>query len=276
MLLLAPGASDRNSMMNILLWLAGLYLVVCLGGVLINRHFIYAPNPVRAAPAEVGLRGVEEVELEAADRTKLVAWLMAAASGRPTLLYFTGNAGSPSSRADKIRSFQRDGYGLLLMNYRGFGGSEGRPTETHNVADGIAAYDWLRRRGYEPKDIVLYGESLGTAVAIQIAKQREAKALVLEAPFTSTVDVGRRTWWFLPLNLILTDQYRSIDHIRGVRRPVLIVHGERDTTIPVSQGRALFEAAHEPKKLVLFKEAGHSDLYDHNVWATIRAFLQDL
>lgn len=262
--------------MNILLWLAGLYLVICLGGVLINRHFIYVPNPTRVPPGEAGLPEVEEIELEANDGTKLVAWYLAAEQGKPTLLFFTGNGGYAGNRASKIATFKQDGYGVMLLNYRGYGGSGGRPTEAHNVKDALTAYAFLMRRGVKPEDIVLYGESLGTGIAVQVALQRPSKALVLEAPLTSVPDVGRQTWWFLPLRLIITDQYRSIDRIGSVRVPVIIVHGERDRTIPVAHARRLFEAANEPKKLSLFPEADHNDLYDHDVWATIRAFVGDL
>lgn len=270
------GASIRNGIMTTLFWLAGLYLLICAGGLLINRHFIYSPNPTRAAPAESGLEDVEEVVLEANDGTKLIAWYAAARDGKPTLLYFTGNGGFAGNRANKIATFMQDGYGVLLLNYRGFGGSGGRPTEAHNIKDALLAYAHLMRRGIVPEDIVLYGESLGTGVAVQVAAQRPAKAVVLEAPLTSVPDVGRQTWWFLPLRLIITDQYRSIDRIGAVHMPLLIVHGEQDRTIPASQAKALFAAANEPKKLVLFPEAGHNDLYDHEVWATIRAFVGDL
>lgn len=261
-------------MIQTLLWILGVYLAVCLLGYVFHRHFMYFPDPVRIAPADVGLSGVEEVEIATGDGHTLIGWYAPAMPGRPTLLYWTGNAGSVALRAPRIATFQADGYGVLMMNYRGSGGSTGRPSERDNVADGIAAYDRLAARGVESDSIVLYGESIGTGVAVQVAAQRPARAVVLEAPLTSTVDVGRSTWWFLPLRLILVDQYRTIDHIRRITVPVLIVHGENDPVVPAAHGKRIHEAANEPKKLVLFPGGGHSNLYDHGLWPVVREFIE--
>jgi hypothetical protein len=160
-----------------------------------------------------------------------------------------------------------------MLNYRRYGGSGGWPTEANNVADANAAFDYMRALGIPARDIVAYGESLGTAVATRLALQRPVRALVLEAPFTSVVDVGRQVWWFLPLRLIMTDQYRTIDRIGSVRVPLLIVHGARDSLIPVSHARQIYAAANEPKSLAILRRGTHNDLFDQGAWEKVTAFL---
>ena len=171
---------------------------------------------------------------------------------------------------------QQDGFGVFYLNNRGYGGSGGRPTEENNVADAIAAYDFLAERGVSAEQIVVYGESLGSGQAIRLAAARLVAAIVLESPLTSTVDVARATYFWLPLGLLLTDQYNNERNIRAVPAPILVLHGEQDKVIPVEMGRRVYRAANEPKKIELFSHGGHVDLFDHGAWEKIRAFLTSL
>ena len=168
------------------------------------------------------------------------------------------------------------GYGVFMLNYRRYGGSGGRPSEAKNISDAALAYDWLWKRGLKPSEIVAYGESIGSGVATQLARLRPVKALVMEATFTSIVDVGRQVWWCLPLNLIMVDQYRNLEHIKNVKVPVLIMHGARDRMIPVTQARHLYAEANEPKKLAILPRGDHSDLYDCGAVERMRDFLDAL
>ena len=210
-------------MLNLVLSLAGIFALIGIVGRLLHRYFIYIPDRTRVAPKEAGLAGAEEIVFKAADGTKLIAWYQPAKGSKPTLLYFTGNSGNVANRAGKIRTIASCGYGVFMLNYRRYGGSEGRPTEARNAADAVSAYDCLRGQGVAPSDIVAYGESLGTAVATRLSLQREVQALVLEAPFTSTVDVGKLMWKGFPLGIIMVDQYRTIDRIGDVS--CAAVHG---------------------------------------------------
>ncbi|MGB6907262.1 MAG: alpha/beta hydrolase [Methyloceanibacter sp.] len=261
-------------MLNLVLSLIGAYALICTGGWVLHRYFLYLPDTKRYAPREVGLSDVEEVILKSRDGVTLIAWHQPARGNKPTLLYFTGNSGSAANRARKIETIAASGYGVLMLNYRRYGGSGGWPSEENNVADAAVAYDYLREIGLGGDDIVAYGESLGTAVATRLALQRPVKALVLEAPFTSAVDVGNQVWWFLPLRLIMTDQYRTIDRIASVKVPLLIVHGARDDLIPVSHARQVYAAANEPKTLSILRMGGHNDLFDHGAWQKITDFLE--
>lgn len=263
-------------MLNLLLSLAGIFALIVIVGRLLHRYFIYIPDRTRVRPKDAGLPGAEEVALKAADGTKLIAWYQPARGAKPTLLYFTGNSGNVAKRAGKIRTIAADGYGVFMLNYRRYGGSEGRPTEARIAADAVSAYDTLRGLGVAPHDIVAYGESLGTAVATRLALQRQVEALVLEAPFTSILAVAKMLWKYFPLDLIMADQYRTIDMIGKVTAPLFIVHGGRDSIIPLDHARHVFHAANEPKKLVVVPQADHNDLFDRGAWTQVRGFLETL
>jgi fermentation-respiration switch protein FrsA (DUF1100 family) len=263
-------------MLNLVLALIGIFALIVIVGRLLHRYFIYLPDRSRLAPKEAGLLGVEEVVFKAADGTKLIAWYQPARGNKPTLLYFTGNSGNVANRANKIRTIAADGYGVFMLNYRRYGGSEGRPSERRIAADAVSAYDYLRGLGVTPHDIVAYGESLGTAVATRLSIQRHVEALVLEAPFTSILDVARLMWKGFPLSLIMADQYRTIDRIGEVKAPLFIVHGARDAIIPLDHARHVFHAASEPKRLAVVPQAGHNDLFDRGAWDKVRGFLAAL
>jgi fermentation-respiration switch protein FrsA (DUF1100 family) len=263
-------------MVNLLLSLAGIFALVVVIGRLLHRYFMYIPDRARVAPQEAGLSGVEEIVFKAADGTKLIAWYLPAQGTKPTLLYFTGNSGNVADRAGKIRTIASSGYGVFMLNYRRYGGSEGRPTEARNAADAVSAYDCLRAQGVAPGDIVAYGESIGTAVATRLSLQREVQALVLEAPFTSAVDVGKLLWKGFPLEIIMVDQYRTIERIGQVNVPLFIIHGGRDAIIPLDQARRVYHAANEPKTFAVVPQAGHNDLYERGAFEKVHGFLEAL
>ena len=263
-------------MLNLFLALLVIFALFCISARLLHRYFVYVPDANRVDPKAAGLTGVDEVAFKAADGTKLIAWYRPAASGKPTLLYFPGNSGSVAARAGKIRMIVADGYGVFMLNYRGYGGSGSRPTEKRIVRDAVSAYETLRGLGVPPKDIVVYGESLGTGVATQACQQRETKALVLESPFTSVVDVGKLAWPLLPLKQIMVDQYDTLDRIGSLHLPLFIVHGGRDAVIPLGMARHVFHAANEPKTLTVVPRAGHNDLFEQGAWARVREFLESV
>jgi len=266
----------KQKLMELIAWLIGVYAAICLLAYLGNRQFMYFPDPARVAPEEAGLDDVKEIELSVADGVKLVAWHAPAKEGKPTVLYFHGNGANAADRAPRIETMRQDGFGVFYLNNRGYGGSGGRPTEENNVTDAIAAYDYLIERGVSPDKIVVYGESLGSGQAIRLAAARPVAAIMLESPLTSTVDVARATYFWLPLRLLITDQYNNERNIRSVTAPVLVLHGERDAVIPVEMGRRVYRAANEPKTIELFPHGGHVDLFDHGAWEKIRTFLASL
>ena len=169
---------------------------------------------------------------------------------KPVVIYFQGNAGGLNLRADRFRWLTGDGFGLFALSYRGYGGSTGKPTEAGMLLDAAAAYEFAAAV-YPARRIVVWGESLGTGVAVALAATKPIGRLVLEAPFTSAADVGARVYWFLPVRLLMKDPFRSDQRIGQVTAPLLVVHGERDQVVPIALGERLFALANEPKRFVL-------------------------
>jgi pimeloyl-ACP methyl ester carboxylesterase len=250
--------------------------VICVAAYFGNRTLMYFPDPVRVSPSDAGLHGVEEVEIDAGNGVILVAWHAPAKDGKPTILYFHGNGANAANRASRIETMRQDGFGVFYLNNRGYGGSGGKPTEEDNVADAIAAYDRLRKLGVPEEKIVAYGESLGSGQAVRLAAERPLAAVVLEAPLTSTVDVARASYFWLPLGLLIADKYHNERNIRFVKAPVLILHGKRDAVIPAEMGLRVYRAANEPKRIELFPDATHDDLFEHGAWDKTRDFLDEV
>lgn len=238
-----------------------------------QRFLIYAPDASRVPPAAGGLAEVEEIQLKAPDGVELVAWYGKARPGQPTLLYFHGNAGNLLSRAGRMGEYLAKGRGMLMLSYRGYGGSGGRPTEANNVADAGLAYRWLLENGVAPGNILLYGESLGSGVAVQLAEKEPVGGVILDAPYTSIADVGARIYPFLPVQRFIIDRYDSLSRIDRIDAPLLIVHGELDTLIPITMGRELFQRAREPKQFGAIAGAGHADHYMFGSYDVIHAWI---
>ena len=265
-----------RDIMDFVPWLIAAYLAICAFAYFGNRSYMYFPDPARIPPAEAGLNGVQEIEFRAADGTKLVAWYAPAKDGKPTILYFHGNAANAANRAPKIAMMLESDFGVFYLNNRGYGGSAGSPTEANNVADAITAYDYLAGRGAPASSIVGYGESLGSGQAVRLAAERPVAGIVLEAPLTSTIDVASSVYFWLPLRLLITDQYNIERTIPTVRARLLILHGEQDEVIPVDMGRRIYRAANDPKRIEIFPEGHHNDLFDNGAWEKMRDFLLSL
>ncbi len=258
--------------------LAAIYLVVLALMYFGQRKLLYRADPVRVAPGDVGLRDVVEREIAMPDGVRVIAWYGKAKPGKPTILYFHGNAGSLAARQPRIARFMAEGWGVFAVTYRGFGGSGGSPTETAVVADGKRVYDVLVAEGVTPENIVFYGESLGSGVATQVAIEKPAAGLILDAPFTSTVDVAAHHYWYMPVSLAMHDRFETRTYIGRVKMPVLVLHGTLDRVTPVTLGREVARLAPEPKRYVEFPNAGHTDMYinGNNALDAVRAFIASL
>jgi fermentation-respiration switch protein FrsA (DUF1100 family) len=246
-------------LMKLAFGLASLYAVVALSAFLLQRRLTYFPDPERTSPASFNLVGVEERIIATPDGERLVAWFAPAAPGRPTILYFHGNAGNLANRSERVRRLLARGWGVLFMSYRGYSGSSGKPSESANVADAKLAYDVLRKAGVAPDDIIVYGESLGSGVAVQVAAEKQVGGLVLDAPYTSIVDVAEASYPYLPVRPFMFDRYETMQYLPKVTAPLLVMHGEDDRVIPVEMGKAVYAAANAPKEIATFSRAGHSD-----------------
>jgi fermentation-respiration switch protein FrsA (DUF1100 family) len=254
------------------------YAGLALVGFLAQRRLLYFPDPVRTPPAAVGLANVAERIIQTPDGQRVVAWYGKARPGRPTLLYFHGNGGSLAIRAPRIARFMDEGWGVYMMTYRGYGGSTGSPSEAANIADARLAYAALVKEGVAPGSIIAYGESLGTGIAVRLAAELPVAGVILDAPYTSIVDVAAHAYPLVPVRLILRDRYETTRYIAGIKAPLLVLHGEHDGVVPVAMGREIARLAPEPKRLVIFPNGHHSDLYvdGNNAIAAVRSWINRL
>jgi uncharacterized protein len=263
-------------MMTLALVLVGVYAAVAIAAFIFQRRLMYFPDVTRVPPSSYGLIGVEERVLDMPDGARLVGWYGRAAPGRPTVLYLHGNAGNLANRSERVRKYSARGLGIFMLSYRGYSGSTGRPTERANVADAKLAYAALRKDGIAPEDIILYGESLGSGVAVQVAAEKPVGGIVLDAPYTSIVDVAAGAYPFLPVRPFMVDRYDTLRYLRDVKAPLLVVHGEEDEVIPVAMGRAVYAAANGPKEIVTLPGAGHSDHHLHGSTEEIFRWIEGL
>jgi uncharacterized protein len=225
-----------------------------------QRKLLYRPRRTRPVLNDLALLGVCEVKLVTADGLTLNSWYLPPEAGRPVIAYFHGNGGNIGFRDERLRRFAQQGYGVLLAEYRGYGGNPGRPCERGLFADGEAALDFLGDCGIGCDRLVLWGESLGSGVAVHLATTRNIAALVLEAPFTSVAAAAQRHYPFVPAIWMVRDRFNSLSRIGRVSAPLLILHGERDRVVPVRHGRALLAAATAPKEGWFPPDASHETL----------------
>jgi len=251
-----------------------LYLLVLLVLALGQRSLLYFPNRHRTDPAQVSPAPITEHVIAASDGAQLITWYLEPAPGRPTVLYFHGNGGGLIDRADRFARFQAAGLGLMMPSYRGYSGSTGRPSEAAIMADAQLVWDTLRAFGAAPAEIVLYGESLGTGVATQLAAQVAPRALILEAPYSSIADVAAWRFPAVPVRRLLRDRFESTAHIGKVQVPIMIIHGELDGIVPIRFGRKLFAVAPGGSaRFISYPHGGHSDLYSQGAFEEVVGFL---
>jgi hypothetical protein len=237
-----------------------------------QRSLMYFPDTAHVRPVEAGLPEAEEVPLTATDGVRVFAWHVPPRDGKPVIVYFHGNGGALRFRVARFRRLITDGIGLVALEYRGYGGSAGSPSEQGLIADAQAAYRFAAGR-YPPRQLVLWGESLGSGVAIAIAAERPVGRMILEAPFTSAVALGARHYWYLPVRLLMKDQFRSDLRIAKVTAPLMIMHGVHDQVVPYAMGEQLFDLANKPKHFVRFLDGGHEDLDDNGGLDAVARFL---
>ena len=253
-----------RSMIDTAIGIAGLVLAgwVLLVGILAlqERRLIFFPTRGHLAkPADYGLRA-DELRVTASDGTELHGWWIQGSSGR-VLVWYHGNAGNIVDRLDNARLFvQRLGVDIVLIDYRGYGLSQGKPDERGLYLDGVAIYDTVVARGARPEDIVLFGRSLGGAVAVEVALRRPAGALVLESAFRSVPALAREHYWFVPSALIRT-KLDTESRIHRVQLPKLFLYSDRDEIVPLDHGLTLFARAKDPKRFHVIEGAGHNNTY---------------
>ena len=266
-------AALKRMLLQILTVIAVAYGAVVLLLWLTQDRLVYFPHiggAVNTTPARVKL-SFENVRIATADGETLAAWWVPAEPLRGVILLLHGNAGSIADRTDYLPHFNAMGHAVLLVDYRGYGGSTGKPSEAGTYADAQAAWHWLVvQRGFRPADIVLVGESLGGAVAAELAARVQPRALVLISAFTSAADLGGEIYPWLPVRLISRYRYDTLRHLRKFRGPVLVAHSRDDEIVPFAHGERLYAAA-TGAKMLLEMRGGHNGgfLFGRPEWASM-------
>ena len=254
---------------------ASLLLYVLLAAALVvnQRSFIYLPFPGAITPEDARLENYARHQTTTADGTPIIYWESTGNESAPTLLYFHGNAGGLHMFTGPLDYLNKHDFHVIAIEYRGYPDAPSGASQTAIVSDGVALYDFVKKtRPHHP--IVMWGWSLGSGIATQVAAKRNPTALVLEAPFTGVVDRAGEMFPMLPVNYLMRDTYLSRVAIKDVHSPLFIMHGEDDITIPVHHGKALFAAANEPKILRTYPHFGHENLMDSPGFPEAVAFLK--
>jgi len=274
-----PKKGFKSAMVQLIVTIAVFYVVLLAGMYLMQRNFLYHPDNFTPTPAQSGVPDMKQIQFQTEDGLTLFSWVQPPAhSDKPWVVLFHGNAGTLGSRGYKAKAFLEAGYGVMLVEYRGYSGNLGKPTETGLMADARAALAYVAGLGGTGQTLVLYGESLGTGVATAMAAElaalgTPAAAVILEAPFTSTADVGSIHYPFLPVQFLMKDRYDSLARIQDIGAPLFVVHGDCDWTVPQKLGRKLFGAGLEPKTAVWVEGAGHNELFTPDVLKAMVEFL---
>lgn len=263
--------------MTVLKWLLIVVSIGYVGAVaamfFAQRSFLFPiPTAVRTSPQAAGFPEAEEHVLTTADGEKVIVWHVPARPGRPVILYFHGNGDFLAGFFGRFRDLIADGTGVVALSYRGYAGSSGQPSERGLLQDAATAYAFTTER-YSANRIVVWGFSLGTGVAVALAARQPIGKLILEAPYTSTVDVAASLFWFMPVRLVMRDQFRSDERIARVQVPLLVMHGSNDPAIPIVFGERLFALAPEPKQFVRFPGGGHENLGNFGAIEAARQFI---
>jgi len=270
-----PGAKWAKRLLLLLVLLGLLYAGFVLG----ESRFIYFPTrELSATPADAGLE-FADVTFETEDGVNLHGWWVPGRSNEVTFLWFHGNAGNLGDRVGLLELLHDElDIGIFAIDYRGYGRSEGKPSETGLYADAQAALDAAQNySGAGSEEIVIFGQSLGAAVAVELASRHSLRGVVLEAAFTSIRDMARHHYSFLPVGPLLRTSFDSESRIAKIATPLLMIHGQDDDIVPLDMGRKLFAAAKEPKEFSEVEGAGHNDVYLRAEFtATLKSFLDTL
>jgi fermentation-respiration switch protein FrsA (DUF1100 family) len=263
--------------MTFLKWVVVVVSVGYLGCLVVlflaQRSLLFPIPPTgRTTPTDAGFAEAEEHVLTSADGEKIIVWHVPAKAGQPVVIYFPGNGDSLAGCVGRFRSITSGGIGLVALSYRGYAGSSGHPSEQGLLLDADAAYAFAAAR-YGADLVVVWGFSLGTGVAVATAAEHPAAKLILEAPYSSIADVAASHFPFVPVRWLLRDPFHSDRRMTRVTMPLLIMHGERDDTIPIGFGERLFALAREPKQFVRFPQGGHDDLGNYGAIETARRFI---
>ncbi len=252
------------------------YLLVVIFVFFYQRNLLYHPFENNYNTEEANF-SYEEIFIPTSDGKKLKAWFHKKdLKKKKTLLFFHGNAGNLTNRIYKLNLIKNLDINFLIVAYRGFSGNEGKPTEEGLYEDARDTISWLNQQEIEDKQIVIYGESLGTGVSAEVAQNKKFAGIILESPFTSMVEAGKHYYFYLPVSLLLKDRYETIKKLKNIKIPILVMHGERDRIVPFHMGLEVFSEANEPKYSYFPKNDDHMMEYNKNLLDVLNKFLKSI
>jgi fermentation-respiration switch protein FrsA (DUF1100 family) len=241
-----------------------------------QRNLLYHPNVNNYSGDKISVN-IRKIKISTSDNINLLGWYHKKnLQDYKTLIYFHGNAGSLENRIHKLNHFQDMNINFLIIAWRGFSGNNGKPSETGLYEDGRSAIDWIKKKGVEEKNLILYGESLGTGVVTHLAQNRDFGGIILETPFTSMTDAAKKFYPYIPVDLLLKDKFENYKKIKNVNSPLLIMHGEVDQIVPFWMGKKIYEIANEPKYSYFTKYDDHMMEYDENLVLALKTFIKSL
>jgi len=241
-----------------------------------QRNLLYEPKENNYFGEELKVK-IEKVKIKTSDNFELLAWFHEKdLSNFKTLVFFHGNAGTLENRIHKINHFKDMNINFLIISWRGFSGNLGKPSEKGLYEDGESAINWLKRKGLKDNDIVLYGESLGTGIAIHIAQNHKFAGVILESPFTSMVDAAKNVYPYFPIRFLLKDKYESDKKIKNLKSPILIMHGKEDKIVPFWMGKKMYKLANEPKYSYFSEKDNHMMEYNEKMILVLKEYLKSL
>ena len=268
-----------NYFTTIILAFLSFYILLLIIMFFFQSNLIYHPSgnnylkdQVTNEPTEI-----EKVKITTVDNIDLVAWFYNKDIEKfKTILFFHGNAGSLENRTYKLNHFKDLNVNFLIIAWRGFSGNVGKPNEVGLYNDAASAIKWLKSKGVTEKNIILYGESLGTGVAVEVAQNKNYAGVILESPFTSMVNIGKKHYPFFPVSLLLKDKFESYRKINNILVPVLIMHGKVDKIVPYDMGKKMYELANEPKFFYSQDYGDHMIEYDEKLLSALKKFILSL
>ena len=255
------------------------YILLLIVVFLFQRNLLYHPSVDNYLKDQAVIEPseIEKVKITTKDKIDLIGWFYNKDIEKfKTILFFHGNAGSLENRTYKLNHFKDLNVNFLIIAWRGFSGNKGKPNEMGLYEDAESAVKWLNVKGIKEKNIILYGESLGTGVAIEVAQNKNFAGIILESPFTSMVNMGKKYYPFFPVSFLLKDKFESHRKIKKVSVPVLVLHGKKDKIVPFAMGKKMYEMANEPKFFYFQEYGDHMIDYDTELLMALEKFIQSL
>ena len=266
----------RKNILQLVSIIFFLYLFVLVFLYFFQRNLLYHPNENNYSGDKISVE-IKKVKIQTSDNIELLGWYHEKnLKDYKTLVYFHGNAGSLENRIYKLNHFQDMNINFLIIAWRGFSGNSGKPTEKGLYKDGKSAINWLAKKGLNEKNIILYGESLGTGVVTHLAQNKNYAGIILETPFTSMVEAAKTFYPYIPVNLLLKDKFENNKKIKNIISPIMVMHGEIDQIVPFSMGKKIFEMANEPKYSYFTKYDNHMMEFDEKLILALKSFLKSL